>query len=47
MGNYHFSAMMPLGVRPRMYSRPLPTRPKLAADATAMRASKKGEYLTA
>lgn len=43
---YHFSATMPLGVKPRMYSRPLPTRPKFADAATAMRESKKGEYLT-
>jgi hypothetical protein len=30
-----------------MYSRPFPTSPKLADEATAMRESKNGEYLTA
>lgn len=44
-GAHHFSATMPLGVSPSMYRRPLPTRPKLAELATAMRESKKGEYL--
>lgn len=44
---YHFSATMPLAVRPRMYSLPFPTRPKLAPEATAIRESTKGEYLTA
>jgi hypothetical protein len=43
---YHFSATIPLGVRPSMYSLPFPTRPKFADAATAMRESKKGEYLT-
>jgi hypothetical protein len=43
---YHFSATMPWGVNPNMYNLPLPTRPKLAEDATAIRESKKGEYLT-
>jgi hypothetical protein len=43
---YHFSATMPFAVRPRIYSLPFPTRPKLADEATAMRESKKGEYLT-
>jgi hypothetical protein len=43
---YHFSATMPFAVSPRIYSLPFPTRPKLADDATAMRESKKGEYLT-
>lgn len=43
---HHFSATMPFGVRPRIYSLPLPTRPKFADAATAMRESKKGEYLT-
>lgn len=46
-GNYHFSATIPLGVRPRICRRPLPTRPKFADEATAMRESKKGEYFTA
>ena len=44
---HHFSGRIPWGVRPKMYNRPLPTKPKLAAEATAMRESKKGEYLTA
>lgn len=43
---YHFSATMPFGVRPRMYNLPLPTSPKFAELATAMRESKNGEYLT-
>jgi hypothetical protein len=43
---HHFSATIPFGVRPSMYTRPLPTRPKFADAATAMRESKKGEYLT-
>jgi hypothetical protein len=38
---------MPLAVRPRIYSLPLPTKPKFAEAETAMRESKKGEYFTA
>ena len=44
---YHFSATIPFAVNPRIYSRPLPTSPKFAADATASRESKNGEYFTA
>lgn len=44
---HHFTGTIPLGVSSSTYSRPLPTRPKLAALATASRLSKKGEYLTA
>lgn len=44
---YHFSTTTPLGVRPRINRRPLPTSPKFAAVATARRESKYGEYLTA
>jgi hypothetical protein len=43
---YHFSATIPFAVKPSMYSLPFPTRPKFADAATAMRESKKGEYLT-
>lgn len=43
---HHFSATMPFAVKPSIYSRPFPTRPKFADVATAMRESKKGEYLT-
>jgi hypothetical protein len=43
---HHFSATIPFGVRPNMYTRPFPTRPKLADAATAIRESKNGEYLT-
>ena len=43
---YHFSSTMPFGVKLRIYSLPLPTSPKFAAVATAIRESKKGEYLT-
>lgn len=43
---HHFSATMPFAVRPSMYSLPLPTRPKFADAATAMRESKNGEYFT-
>ena len=43
---HHFSATMPFAVKPSMYNLPLPTRPKFADVATAMRESKKGEYLT-
>lgn len=43
---YHFSATIPFGVRPRIYSLPFPTSPKFAELATAMRESKNGEYLT-
>jgi hypothetical protein len=43
---HHFSATIPFAVKPSIYSRPLPTRPKFADVATAMRESKKGEYLT-
>ncbi len=47
MDRYHFSATIPLGVNPRIYKRPLPTRPKYWEEATAIRESKNGEYLTA
>lgn len=43
---YHFSATIPLAVKPRIYSRPFPTSPKFADVATAMRESKNGLYLT-
>jgi hypothetical protein len=44
---YHFSGWIPFAVRPRIYSLPFPTSPKLAEAETAMRESKKGEYFTA
>jgi hypothetical protein len=43
---HHFSATIPFAVNPNMYNLPLPTSPKFADVATAMRESKKGEYLT-
>ena len=43
---YHFSATIPFAVRPRIYNLPFPTSPKFADAATAIRESKKGEYLT-
>ena len=43
---YHLSATIPFAVRPRMYNLPFPTSPKFAEAATAIRESKKGEYLT-
>ena len=45
--SYQFSATIPLGVNPKISRRPLPTKPKLAADTTAIRESKNGEYFTA
>lgn len=45
--SYHFSVTMPLAVKPKMYSLPLPTNPKFADPATAILESKNGEYLTA
>lgn len=38
-GTHVFSTWMPAAVRPSANRRPLPTMPKLAADATATRLS--------